>query len=98
MIDRSSSVFSRSSAVRVRPPRISGPRSGTTPASGRNVRSAARPTKAAAKMIRLRRMMPAGVCPRDMKTTIVAPIRPASVNNCHGCSASGCSGELETLD
>src|SRR5688500_12593447 len=58
------------------------------PASGASVRHAATPTTAAAKMVRLRRTMPAGVCPRDMKTTIVAPSRPASVNSCHGCSAS----------
>src|SRR5687767_8090468 len=49
-------------------------------------------------MIRLRRMMPAGVWPRDMNTTMVAPIRPASVNSCQGCSASEPSLEALTAE
>jgi len=84
LIERSTSDFSRSSAARVRPPKICGPAGSSSPESGENVRHAAAPTAAAPKMIRLRRMMPAGVCPSDTKTTIVAPTRPASVKNCQG--------------
>src|ERR1051325_5639835 len=85
-MDRSTSVFSRSSAARVRPPTICGPAGSSIVDNGANMRHAAAPTAAAPKMIRLRRMMPAGVCPSDRNTTIVAPTRPARVKNCQGCS------------
>ena len=92
LIDRSTSVFSRSSAARVRPPSTCGPIGSSLPMSGASVRHAATPTTAAVKMVRLRRMMPAGVWPVDTKTTTVAPIRPASVKSCQGCSASAEAG------
>src|ERR1044071_3329330 len=88
LIERSTSVFSRSSAARVRPPKICGPAGSSIVDNGANMRHAAAPTAAAPKMIRLRRMMPAGVCPSDRNTTMVAPTRPARVKNCQGCS--GC--------
>src|SRR6266545_4102274 len=81
------SDFSRSSAARVRPPKICGPTGSSMPANGENIRHAATPTAAAPKMIRLRTMIPAGLWPSDRKTTIVAPTRPASVKNCQGVNA-----------
>jgi len=68
------------------------------PASGDSVRHVATPTMAAVKTIRLRRMIPEGVCPRDTKTTTVAPIKPASVNSCQGCSASSRRGSIEVSE
>src|SRR5512132_3774780 len=53
------------------------------------MRHAAMPTPAAPKMTRLRRMIPAGLCPSERKTTTVAPTRPARVKNCQGCRVCG---------
>src|SRR5262245_40491980 len=57
--------------------------------NGKNVRRAAMPTAAAAKIVRLIMITAAGDSPRAMNTAIVAPIRPASVNSCQG-SNEGC--------
>ena len=65
-----------------------GPRRRASLRSGPNARNAANPTAAAAKTVRLRRMMAAAVWPLAKKTTMVAPIRPASVKNCQG--SNGC--------
>src|SRR5688572_6822125 len=48
-------------------------------------------------MAQLKRMMAAGVWPRERNTTTVAPINPASVNNCQGCSDSCRSVEVSEL-
>ena len=46
---------------------------------------------AAAKTTRLRRMIAAGDCPRETKTTSVAPINPTSANSCQGGSVGEAS-------
>src|SRR5688572_1155996 len=97
LIDRRTSVFSRSSAARVRPPSRRGPNVADFFVSGRNVRSAAMPTAAAAKIVRLIMITAAGDSPRAMKTAIVAPIRPASVNSCQGSNAGCGSVEVSEL-
>jgi hypothetical protein len=85
LIERSASAFSRSSAARVRPPTTGAPVGSSSAEIGANVRHAARPSAAAVKMVRLRRITAAGDdWPRVRKTTIVAPISPASVNSCQG--------------
>src|SRR6187551_3740124 len=97
LIDRRTSVFSRSSAARVRPPNRRGPKVADFCVRGRNVRSAAMPTAAAAKIVRLIMITAAGGSPRAMKTAIVAPIRPASVNSCQGSNVGCGSVEVSEL-
>src|SRR4029079_12402250 len=88
LIACSASAFSRSRAARVLLPAGGGSPVRIRPARGPIARSAAKPTAAAANTVRLRRMMAAAVWPLAKKTTMVAPIKPASVKNCQG--SNGC--------
>ena len=98
LLDRSKhELFSRSSAARVRPPSIRAPSLHDFCVKGRNVRSAAMPTAAAAKIVRLIMITAAGDSPRAMNTAIVAPIRPASVKSCQGSNVGCGSVEVSEL-
>src|SRR5262245_20662838 len=88
LIARSASIFSRSSAARVRRP-MTTVRSSSADTSGRTMRSTARPTRTTAPIRTLRRMTLAAPRPRAMNVTAVAQPSAASTKNCHGRSTAG---------
>src|SRR5947209_8366897 len=96
LIVLSASIFSRSSASRVRWPTI-GVRSSSGQTSGRSVRTAARPTRMVAAMRTLRSTTVTTPWPRATKTTAVAQPSPARTKNCHGCSGESAAIGPERL-
>ena len=82
LMARSTSVFSRSRAARVRPPATTGAPAMDGDISGASVRYAPRPTKLAATMVSAEDMMLASDCPVATITTAVAPNMPHKRKNC----------------
>ena len=83
LIDRSASIFSRSSATRVRWPIID-VESSSGETSGRSARSTPRPTSAVAPISTVSRTTAVIPCPRLANSAAVAQPSAASTKNCHG--------------